>query len=85
MRETVMVKKIKFIEEEIPVEVMDEQTYQTKMLEYQKSMDWKVWEILKLMQSMAETTVSVDDTDIEVATPAKLKSGITPIIVEEDQ
>lgn len=47
-----MVKKIRMIEEVVTEEVLDEQSWQKQMLEYQKSMDWKLWEMLKIMQGI---------------------------------
>ena len=58
------------------MEAMDEQAYRLQMLEYQKAIDWKLWEMLKIMQTM---------TDVDGATSdgPKVKVKVRAVIVED--
>lgn len=60
-----MVKKIRVIEEK-PAE---EETPENSMMEMAKSMDWKLWEMLQVLQRLEKKVdkleVGDDDTDEE--------------------
>ncbi len=60
-----MVKKIRVIEEK-PAE---EETSENSMMEMAKSMDWKLWEMLQVLQRLEKKVdkleVGDDDTDEE--------------------
>ena len=58
-----MVKKIRVIEEEPSIDAMDEQAYRKQMLEYQKAIDWKLWEMLKIMQGTDVATSEAEQID----------------------
>lgn len=58
------------------MEAMDEQAYRSQMLEYQKAIDWKLWEMLKIMQSMS----AVDTAPIDIA---ESSPNVKPVIVDE--
>lgn len=87
-----MVKKIKYIEEEVTPEDMDQADYQTKMLEYMHSMDWKMWEMFQIVQAFAERegiVIKKDDKDSKPVAPAaeevpELDADIDAILLEED-
>jgi hypothetical protein len=84
-----MVKKIRVVEEERTEEELSTEEFQAKMLEYMHTMDWKLWEILKIMQARFETDVEqpdVNEDEQEVAaTPSpKVKKGPKSVIVDED-
>lgn len=81
-----MVKKIRLIEEEDSAEELDQKEFQAKMLEYQQSIDWKLWEMLKIMQAWAtregiiklnEAAPTEDDKEPEY--------DVKSIIVDEDE
>jgi hypothetical protein len=83
-----MAKKIRVIEEERTEEELSTEEFQAKMLEYMHTMDWKLWEILKLMRAHLETDNVQPDVAEEVekgvveTTPKK--KGPKPVIVDED-
>ena len=56
-----MVKKIRVIDEAPAVE---EKTADNDFMELAKSMDWKLWEILQIMQRFEKKIGVVDGTDI---------------------
>lgn len=80
-----MVKKIRVIEEEKTDEELDAQEFQARMLEYMQAMDWKLWEMLKVVQKFAEDNGYADpeETPVEVKTKKK-STKIKPVIVDED-
>jgi hypothetical protein len=82
-----MVKKIRLIEEEPSMEVLDEQAYRRQMLEYQQAIDWKLWEMLKIMQGTATTEDVPTDTtpSSETNTPQKVGNKGKAVIVDEDE
>lgn len=93
-----MAKKIRVIEEEQTEEELSTQEFQSKMLEYMHTMDWKLWEMLKIMQSMAEkngiSSDAIDDNNVPEETgqvetaviekKERVKKGPKPVIVDED-
>ena len=58
-----MVKKIRVIEEEPSIDAMDEQAYRKQMLGYQQAIDWKLWEMLKIMQGTDAATPEAEQID----------------------
>ena len=68
-----MVKKIRVIEDETP----QNEDPETVLLELGKSMDWKLWELLQVMQRLEKklNTLALSDSDAEdeddVTKPAK--------------
>jgi hypothetical protein len=59
-----MVKKIRLVNEDPSMETLDEQSYRRQMLEHQQAIDWKLWEMLKIMQSIHvsdDNTLRVED------------------------
>ena len=56
-----MVKKIRVIDEAPAVE---EKTADNDFMELAKSMDWKLWEILQILQRSEKKIGVVDGTDI---------------------
>ena len=56
-----MVKKIRVIEDETP----QNEDPETVLLELGKSMDWKLWELLQIMQRLEKklNTLALSDTD----------------------
>jgi hypothetical protein len=79
-----MVKKIRLVEEQPSAEELSAQEFQEKTLEYMKSMDWKLWEMMKVVQKWAEREGLTETDDAVKATPRK-KSNVKPIIVDEDE
>ena len=83
-----MAKKIRVVEEERTEEELSNEEFQAKMLEYMHTMDWKLWEILKLMRAHLETDNEQPDVTEEVekgVVETKLKKkGPKPVIVDED-
>jgi hypothetical protein len=83
-----MVKKIRVVEEERTEEELSTEEFQAKMLEYMHTMDWKLWEMLKLMRTHLETDNEQPDVaeDVEevVVETKKKKTGPKPVIVDED-
>jgi len=57
-----MVKKIRVIDE--PVEEKTEEASMESFYELAKTMDWKLWEILQIMQRV-EKKLSVTDIDVD--------------------
>jgi len=57
-----MVKKIRVIDE--PVEEKTEEASMEAFYELAKTMDWKLWEMMQIMQRV-EKKLSVIDTDTE--------------------
>jgi len=57
-----MVKKIRVIDE--PVEEKTEEASMESFYELAKTMDWKLWEMMQIMQRV-EKKLSVIDTDTE--------------------
>ena len=53
-----MVKKIRVIEDSVSTDA--EATPDRNMMELAKSMDWKLWEILLIMQKLEKSLSSVD-------------------------
>jgi hypothetical protein len=79
-----MVKKIRVIEEEPSIDALDEQAYRKQMLEYQQAIDWKLWEMLKIMQGMAV----VDEGDEPVtgkSTASSLKGKAVIVADDKDE
>mgnify|MGYP001044623862 CR=1 FL=1 len=61
-----MVKKIRLIEDEVSDEELDRNDMQSQFMELAKSMDWKLWEMLQIMQRLEKqlgTTTTEDKTD----------------------
>ena len=58
LQEKVMVKKIRVIEDASADETTNEQT----MMEIAKSIDWKLWEMLQVLQRL-EKKVALFETD----------------------
>jgi len=58
-----MVKKIRVIDEPSANETKDEATMEN-FYELAKTMDWKLWEILQIMQRV-EKKLSVTDIDVD--------------------
>ena len=56
-----MVKKIRVIEDETP----QNEDPETQMIELAKSMDWKLWELLQVMQRLEKkiNTLALSDSD----------------------
>ena len=79
-----MVKKIRLVEEDSTVEELSAQEFQEKTLEYMKSMDWKLWEMMKVVHKWAEREGLSETDDTSKETPRK-KSNVKPIIVDEDE
>jgi len=80
-----MVKKIKAIEDDNPSD-LDRDEYQAKMLEYQQAIDWKLWEMLKILQAWAEREgLNKEEAPAPKANDAKRKSTVKPVIVDEDE
>lgn len=84
-----MVKKIRVVEEERSEEELSTEEFQAKMLEYMHTMDWKLWEMLKLMNNHLGKENLEDDTNDKVEETvvkanAKAKKGPKPVIVDED-
>jgi spore maturation protein CgeB len=82
-----MVKKIRLIEEEPTFDEMSARDFQDKTLEYMKSIDWKLWEMMKVVQKWAEREGLTDEaqTSSVKVTPKRQKSDVKPIIVDEDE
>lgn len=59
LQEKVMVKKIRVIEEK-PAEV---ETPENPMMEIAKSMDWKLWEMLQVLQRLEKKVDSLEVGD----------------------
>ncbi len=87
-----MVKKIRVVEEDRTEEELNNEEFQAKMLEYMHTMDWKLWEMLKLMKAHLDTETEQPDTnedsdedaeEVIIETKTK-KKGPRPIIVDED-
>lgn len=59
-----MVKKIRVIEDETP----QNEDPETVLLELGKSMDWKLWELLQIMQRLEKklNTLALSDVDDDV-------------------
>jgi len=57
-----MVKKIRVIDEAPAVE---EKTVDNDLMELAKTMDWKLWEILQILQRFEKKIGVVDGTDLE--------------------
>ena len=80
-----MVKKIKLIEDPTAsADELDTAEYQRKMLEYQQAIDWKLWELLKIAQSIAEKN--------DIATKSNTKESSDEaypfdsiVVVEDDE
>jgi hypothetical protein len=82
-----MVKKIRVIEEEPTIETLDDQSYRRQMLDYQKAIDWKLWEMLKIMQSMVVVDVDEDednDSMTEEGRPRKPEPKGYAVIIDDD-
>jgi len=61
-----MVKKIRVLEEVEPgVKMMDEEMIQ-QLFEIEKSMDWKLWELLQTMQRLDKKLTVVGDEDEDI-------------------
>ena len=61
-----MARKIRLIEEEPSDETLDNADFNKTVLELAKSMDWKLWEMLQIMQRLEKqlgTTTTEDKTD----------------------
>lgn len=56
-----MVKKIRVIEDETP----QNEDPETQIIELAKSMDWKLWELLQVMQRLEKklNTLALSDSD----------------------
>ena len=57
-----MVKKIRILDE--PMEEEIEQVDMTKLYELAKTMDWKLWEMLQIMQRFERKINVLDDQSI---------------------
>jgi hypothetical protein len=85
-----MVKKIRLIEEEPTMDALDEQAYRRQMLEYQQAIDWKLWEMLKIMQGTVTPTPDAVPTDstptsnTKTKTPRKVGNKGKAVIVTDD-
>lgn len=86
-----MVKKIRLVEDEITDDELDTQEFQTKMLEYQHAMDWKLWEIYGIILKWAAREGFIEpDPEPKKEAPkrrkkkAKIKGGIKSIIVDDN-
>jgi hypothetical protein len=66
-----MVKKIRVIEDETP----QNEDPETVLLELGKSMDWKLWELLQIMQRLEKklNTLALSDVVDEDDTPKSKK------------
>jgi len=47
-----MVKKIRLVEDQVPDEEQDKRDAAEQLMELAKSIDWKLWEILQIMQRL---------------------------------
>ena len=58
-----MVKKIRVIDEVKSSEDVESNTGTSEILELAKSMDWKLWEMLQIMQRLEKKlgNISIDD------------------------
>lgn len=76
-----MVKKIRILDEIDDVPVLSEKEMQEKTYEFAKSMDWKLWEILQIMQRLEKILSPNDinvDEEISIKTTSKSrKAGTT--------
>ena len=78
-----MVKKIRLIEQESSDEELEIAEFQSKMLEYMRAMDWKLWEMLKIEQARAirEGLVPAEVEGAPLARePAK---DFKPVVIDE--
>jgi len=89
-----MVKKIRLIDDNEQNQENTQTEFQTVLLETLKSMDWKLWEILKIEQARAQREGLVDvesnDTDnldeqSSLDDTNLLTTNIKSIIVDEDE
>lgn len=83
-----MVKKIRMVEDEVSGNLENDE-YQAKMLEYQQAIDWKLWEMMKILQAWAEKeglTEKPEETKKPAAKkPARKKATVKSVIVDEDE
>jgi hypothetical protein len=64
-----MVKKIRILDEPMDEEI--EQADMTKLYELAKTMDWKLWEMLQIMQRFERKINVLDDQSIAPDTEPK--------------
>jgi hypothetical protein len=69
-----MVKKIRILDEIDDVTVLSEKEMQEKTYEFAKSMDWKLWEILQIMQRL-EKTLSPSPNDVSIDEEISIKAA----------
>jgi hypothetical protein len=86
-----MAKKLIIIEDKQTVPaaaVVPQSGFQTTVISTLETIDWKLWEILKIAQRWEETTLGVPPTvtnePINDLTPHEVDVGMISIIVDED-
>jgi hypothetical protein len=85
-----MVKKIKYIEQEKSQDELEEEDFRAKLLEYQKSMDWKLWEMHKIAQAWAaregliDQAKDVPESSDDTAEYQQIADEIEQIFVDDE-
>ena len=62
-----MVKKIRLVEDEVSDEEMDMTDTTKQIVELAKSMDWKLWEMLQIMQRLEKKLAVIDTQESKEA------------------
>jgi hypothetical protein len=78
-----MVKKIRLIEQESSAEELNTAEFQSKMLEYMRAMDWKLWEMLKIEQARAIRD-GIMPAEVEPEAPTReTAKDFKPVVIDE--
>ena len=79
-----MVKKIRLIEDNVPDEDPITEDQRAQLFELAQSIDWKLWEMLKISQAWAvrEGLIEPEVTDSK---RAKSKPAVKSVIVDEGE
>jgi hypothetical protein len=82
-----MVKKIRLIEDNVPDEDPITEDQRAQLFELAQSIDWKLWELLKIGQAWAEREGlnTHDDPKPEIKITPPKPPGVKSIIVDEDK